>query len=256
MAKRLPYLMALLCLAVPLRGSTPMGAAVRNWRYDPVAKVVRLTVVNTSQKEITGYSLSIRTTHPDTTVNLSERLQDLLPLMITVDRIGSDVRREYGNGTFAPGASREEQITDPVGVVDVSAVVDVVSYADGTADVQNERAFKRLIAQRKGAILAKQKASEVLKHALEEQTVKHPSAASIAELKRLADVLHGKNLAPDDPEAYEGFYLNEIRSQFENQPIEASSSEGEMIERFINDQERAIEFSEPHTLLRRTGGTR
>jgi hypothetical protein len=65
MTKRLPYLMFMLFLVLTLRGSPPIGAVVQTWHYDPQANTVTVRVVNTSEKDITAFNLSITETFGD-----------------------------------------------------------------------------------------------------------------------------------------------------------------------------------------------
>src|SRR5216683_75898 len=74
MLKRLPYLIALLFLAVTVRASPPMGAVVQTWHYDPQSSAVTVSIVNTSHKDITAYNISIKETYADGHANSHELL--------------------------------------------------------------------------------------------------------------------------------------------------------------------------------------
>ncbi len=74
--------------------------------------------------------------------------------------------------------------------------MDTVIYADGTADVQNERAFHQVIAMRKGQLLGMQKVDEVLKRIID-SSVEEPIQAAVEEPTRLSTAEEGK---PGDPE--------------------------------------------------------
>jgi hypothetical protein len=196
MIKRLPYLIALLLagLAVPLRASPPIGVVVQTWHYDPQTRIVTVRIANTSDKDITAFNLSVTEKYADGTVNSSEKMTDYLPLMATIQQFQAEGLSPQGNGTFPAKTSRD--VTFPVAKdpKDVLIAVDMVAYADHTADVTNERAFTHLLSSRKELVLATQQANQVIKDAL---TTPNPKDAAVKELKRLADVARsgGRNLA-------------------------------------------------------------
>src|SRR5439155_2165761 len=90
---------------------------------------------NISDKEVTAFNLSVRQTLPDG--------KTFTPSAHTEDMLG-----EYlVNGkAFSPSSTRDVQISEPyvqiAKPIDTTLVVDVVIYADGTAQVQNQDRFK------------------------------------------------------------------------------------------------------------------
>jgi hypothetical protein len=222
------------------QASPPIGAVVQNWHYDPVTKQLSIHVVNISNKDITGYSMSVTVKYANGTSAFSEMTEDFLPLMASFD--SEELRRQYGNGTFAAGTSRDQVVPQTQDVRDVSATVDVVAYADRTADVENSRAFDHLTAARKGMLLATQQADEVLKQALASP---NPNAAAAKELTRLADVSKGRSgsLNAKDPESRMEFALRGL----------ASRAETSDLTQLIKDGEARIAFYAPHTQLVKGG---
>src|SRR4029077_474916 len=190
-ALRLAFaLVVALCPIASLAQSPPLGAVVQTWNYDPVAKVLTLHVLNTSHKDITAYNISLTIKYADGTTAFAESTKDFSPLMATMLEAGSDgyMRSNCGNGTFAAGGSRDDTFAgQPKDITDVTAILDVVAYSDSTADVQNERAFNRLVVMRRGRALAAQKVTEVIRQVLNDPKISTPSAAAAAELTRLAD---------------------------------------------------------------------
>jgi hypothetical protein len=65
------------------------------------------------------------------------------------DMLGAVVPQGAG---FAAGTSRLQHIPETKDISDVTAVVDMVIYADRTADVQNERAFRKTNGSSEGPI--------------------------------------------------------------------------------------------------------
>src|SRR5258708_30822452 len=79
MLKRLPYLMLMLFLAiltVPLWAFPPIGAVVQTWHYDPQTNIVAAQIVNVSNKDITGYNISIKETYAGGHVSSHELMTD------------------------------------------------------------------------------------------------------------------------------------------------------------------------------------
>jgi hypothetical protein len=177
MLKRLPYLMLMfLALALaPLRGSPPIGAVVQTWRYDAAAQQVVVSVSNKSNKDITAFNLSVTERYADGTANSFENMTDYLPLVAVA----------ANNGTFPAGTSRDVTLPDAKNPISVSIIVDMVAYADHTADVQNEKAFNHLVSNRKEIVLATQQANKAIKDAL---AAPNPKDAAVKELTRLANV--------------------------------------------------------------------
>jgi hypothetical protein len=160
-------------------------------------------ILNTSHKDITAYNLSVTAKYADGSTNFFESSQDFLPLMGSVANGSEEMRQRFGNGTFAAGTHRDESFPGQLhDITDLTAIVDVVAYADSTADVDNDRAFSHIVAQRKGSVLAMEKVNQLLQS--------NPDKAAVAkELKRLAEVLRARNISPDDPESYEADHFQE-----------------------------------------------
>ena len=231
----------LLLIAFTVQASPPIGAVVQTWHYDVTTKQLTIRIANTSSKEITAYNLSVAIRFVNGTSNSSEMTEDLLPLMATVSVVNSDeLRQQYGNGTFGVGTTRDQVIPQTQDVRDVYAIVDVVAYADRTADVQNARAFNHLVAARKGMLLAVQQANGVIKQALGSPD---PNAAAAKELTRLADVSKGRSGPPNEPESHLEFTLRELASR-------AQTSD---LNQLIKDGEARIAFYAPQAQLVKGG---
>ena len=177
MTKRLFCMLALLCsTVVPLLGS-PTGAIVQGSHYDSARQVVTFDLLNTSQKEVSAYSLLVRAIRPDGTVGVWEYGGDFLPFM----------SENAGNGALKPGGSIAVEVPlGPQQIQNVSATVDVLVYADGTADVLDDQMFATIIAKRRGAMLGLQKANELLASALADRNDPHPSITATRKIRELA----------------------------------------------------------------------
>jgi hypothetical protein len=256
MTKRLPYLIALLftvAFTSSLRASPPIGAVVQGSRYDPVKGTMTFSVLNISHKDITAFSLQLRETYSDGTGGTSESMTDFLPSMISIIEQGHPITQDNGNGAFAPGATHNQEFPQSQTVQKFSATVDMVAYADGTADVLNEAAFKQLVLQRKARVLAMQKANELLMNALADPKDNHPSITVAAQLKGLANALHNKKLTADDPEIYEGLGLLMASRDVENAPQSSTrnAKEDDYLRALIKTHGNRVSRFLPHTELTR-----
>jgi hypothetical protein len=253
MLKRLRYFMLFLTLAVPLRASPPMGAMVQNSHYDPIKRTMTFSVVNVSRKDITAFSLQLRETFADGTEATSEFTLDFLPGMISTIEQGHEIEPGGGNGAFAPGATRNTQeFSQSPGGQKLSATVDMVAYADGSTDVLNERSFRALVLRRKGDVLAMRKVDELLRAALADPKVDHPSVTVAAQLKGLAVALQNKTLSADNPEDYVGSgFVDAIQdiSHAPTIPGGRSGKEDGYLLTLIRTHENRISLLLPHTQL-------
>src|SRR6266436_1575380 len=162
-----------------------IGVVLESWRYDAQQKAVILHLVNQSHKDVTAFNISIAekyadgsTDHTDGTPNDihdHQLMEDMLGAIINIPTgavshgsgtlsAGANkvevrgVRQGVGGGIFATGTSWDYVVPEAKDIADVEAVVDVVAYADGSADVlDNDRAFRNLMAERKRRILAMNK---------------------------------------------------------------------------------------------------
>jgi hypothetical protein len=196
------------------------------WTYDAQQELLNLRLVNNSGKDITAYSMSISINHSDG----SEMMEDML---------GSVIYPQQDHG-FAAGTTKLQHVPAK-DISDVVAVVDMVIYADATAYVQNDRAFKNLMAVRKGQLMAMQKVDEVLKRALTEP---NPISAALAELTPMLVAALGRNQVPENPEDNQKM---ELQSDVQNlRSMQGSKEEREWLTRYAEDLEKRIAAIRPH----------
>lgn len=241
MQKRLPYLaLAVLSLACTftLRAGPP-GAVVQGWHYDPAKNALTVHVVNTSDKDITVYNLSVTVKFTDGTQSSSELYNDYLPLMASI-KVSPGLAAKYGNGTFTPGSSKDEIILNPVPkpISNVIAEVDVAAYSDGLVDSFNKQALAHVLARRKGELLALQKANQIIKQSADQKT-------AAADLKRLADVAHAGNGSPDQPEANMEMTLRSMAANL--------GTSSQSLADLAAENDAKIAFLTPHTQLKEAG---
>jgi hypothetical protein len=147
--KRTFGVVVLLLLMSSPAWSANITGVTQTWTYDPVAKSGTLHLVNQSGKDVIAYSIGQRVKMPDGSLQL----------------VGAMTKQ---NDHFAAGASRDE----PVGTFSMEGVtvdettidvkLDVVVYADNTAEVTDQDAFERLLTEWKSEVLAMKKTNEVI----------------------------------------------------------------------------------------------
>jgi hypothetical protein len=226
----------------------PMMPGIRvSWYSALTKKMVMMRVENTSGKDINAYNISIRLKYADGSTDYADGSpstpSEHMEMFGIVPMNGMEPK------SFAAGTSKDDLIyQDDKEVSDVEAVADVIVYTDDTAQVQNERAFKQLMAVRKGELLALQQVSETIKRVLADGTA-NPGDAVTEELTRLVLGLHKKHTAPEEPENNEEqFLLSEI-SQLDGAAQVARNmrmSERDYLTKVAEDTDKLIALMKPH----------
>ena len=148
------------------------------------------------------------------------------------------------NSTFAAGTSRYQHNPETKDITDVTAVVDMAIFEDATAYVQNERAFKHLMAMRKGQLMAMEKVDEVLKRSLADPSVSSPVSTVVAELIPLLVGLMSNNRSLEKPEDQQE---SELKSDIANlRSMQQRKNEREYLTRYAEELEKRIELMKPH----------
>ena len=146
------WIVAVMCIAFTARAygqgqkqvQTPVPVAV-TWTYDAQQEMLNLRLVNNSGKDITAYSMTISRRYSNRSTGNTDGSPSVSEMLEETGFISQDGERP--NGVFAAGTSRNQHILEAADITDVKAVVDMVVFADATAYVQNERAFKNLTAR-------------------------------------------------------------------------------------------------------------
>jgi hypothetical protein len=225
----------------PVARSASVGAVVQSSDYDAAKGVTTIHIVNTSSKEISDLDLSIQVTFPDGTVSTAGGS------FFGLDFLEGIIQ---GKGGLAPGATVDQEFTGQTGRV--QATVDLVAYADGTADVLNEQALKDLVANRKARVRALQKVNELLNDALANPKEQHPSATVAAQLKSLVEAIKRQKSG----EGGAAFYASELQAATQNianvlgsPRLTEPEFEGNRLRGLIKTHEDRISLMLPHTEL-------
>lgn len=248
-------------LTVPLiptsHSDLPALPGIRiSWYSDAAQGQVMMHLENVSSKDINAYDISIKVKYADGSTNPfcrngyscfpGERLTSF-PVVAA-----NGMEPE----SFAAGTSRDEPlepVRDNKEVTDVEAVPDVIIYMDDTTQVQNERAFKQIMASRKGALLALQQVSETIKRVLADGSA-NPVDAAKEELTRIEIALRMKHLPPEEPENNEEQSLRGEMRQLDNAKQVSKGmkmNERDYLAKLAEDFDKQIALMEPHCEVKR-----
>jgi len=160
-----------------------VGAAVENIRFEKGSKVAFVRVVNTSDKEITAFNMSIDVTFVSGRQSHFEHMDELLPAMISKQFVsGAPV---LGEGSLLPNERHEVRIDFDDAAQSIHAKVDMVVYLDLSADVDaNQDALSRLISWRKERAVVVQQAAEIINGAAFDSVTRNPRGMAINQLKK------------------------------------------------------------------------
>jgi hypothetical protein len=153
--------------------SANMGVVVKNTEENADKSLTTVHLVNVSGKEVTAFSLSVKQTLPDgKTSTSSAHSYDLLGQYL------------FDGKAFSPNSTYDALVGRADGT---TLVVDVVIYADGTAQVQSQDRFEHLIDNRKVHFQALEKVDEAIEEVLADSAAAHPTASVAAQLKAMLD---------------------------------------------------------------------
>jgi hypothetical protein len=232
----------------------PVGAVVQTSHYDAAINMVTLTIANVSHKDITAYNIAIKETYADGQVHNHELMADYVgriafvkELQGTVDE--DDIRKQFGDGLFHSGETRQEMVGVQPGFKDIRAVVDVVAYADQTAEATNADGLKRIVDHRKSEIAATQLANQIIQTALADPNDADPAATAAKKVQERLTLWNvQKHTALDlDMGGLQGT-VNELKE------ISSQKNKRDALNQYVAKREQRITMMSPHSVLTKTGG--
>jgi hypothetical protein len=240
-----------------LRASPAIGAVVQTWHYDAQAKAVTVRIANISEKNITAFNISITETFADHSVSSHEMLVDMLAAVELVQRVKGTpdedrIRRELGDGTLSAHQSREQVFTYADGkvVTDFQGRIDVVAYADGSAEATSTAALDRLKEHRNAELGSYQKANQILKEVLADSTIQTPSEEATARLEKFLTVWRAQQHSKVD---IEPGTIEAVARDLKNAPHFAAAQhlgEAEFLQRYAAEKEQHISMLSRHAQLK------
>jgi hypothetical protein len=233
-----------LLFSAHLARSAPIGAVVQTWHHDPQTNVVTVTIVNTSQKDITAFNLSLKITYQGS-VSQYQWLRDLLNSAVLLERFKGtpdeqSIRQQVGPVAIPVGGSYDEKIPVQPDFKDFEAVLDVVAFSDKTAEATNAAALGRLVAQRKATALSIQKADEIIGGVLADSTVTNPHGEAATQVQKRLDAWKA-TVHYDVIDMDEGELIGIVRDLKNAPASRGNSSEAEYLKTYVamKEKERA-----------------
>jgi len=153
------------------RSHSLSGAVVQTWHYDPQTGLITVRILNTSDKDITALAVATNYTYTDRgqdQVSHLLLLPDFLVQKVLLDMVRGTPEEERLRARLSEpevlpaGGTYEEKTGVPPGFKDFSATIEVVVYADKTAEATNPDALQALIDMRKLRAAAIQKAQQIM----------------------------------------------------------------------------------------------
>ncbi len=261
MHKRLPYLLlslAVLCIvSVPAALPQVKGAVVQQWNYDPTHNppLVTVKIVNNSHKDITAFNIAIKETYANGHVDKHEVLEEFLGKIMAFKEVQgkaneANFRNYYGDGTLHAGAVWDEKLPVQPGLTDYQAVVDVVTYMDGTAESTNDDALGRIIEERQATVDSNKIATEIIKSALADANDATPAMTAARKIQDRATVWKAQQHTKLD---LDDVYLESIANE-----LKALSSRNvnrrDALQQIVNREEARMSVLSVHAALVKTEG--
>jgi hypothetical protein len=245
------FVCSLLFCALSLRASPPIGAVVQTWHYDPLTNIVTLKILNTSHKDITAFNIAIKETYANGHVDQHEMLEELVGKILAAKELQGDhsrgaetFRRLYGDGAFHPGEVRDEKLGVQPGLTDYQAVIDVVTYIDGTADAANNDALGRIVDERQATVASQKIITEVIQTALADPNDTDPSATAAKKIRDRATTWKAHHTKLD---------LDTVRLESMADEIKGVSSR-DVLKQLLNREESRLSLLSVHATPVKTGG--
>jgi hypothetical protein len=161
----------------------------------------------------------------------------------------ANIRKQFGDGLFHPGESRNEIFGVQQGLNDFQAVVDVVAYADQTADVTNNDGLQRLLAHRKATVGSTQVADEIIKAALADPNDANPAATAATKIQERITVWKAQHTIVDfEPGEIQGM-VAELKAMSAR-----AINKRDSLQQFVARREAQVAVLSPHANLTKIGG--
>jgi hypothetical protein len=239
-----------------LLASPPIGAVVQTWHYDPQTNLVTATVANVSHKDITAYNISIKETYADGHANSHELLCEYAGRDIFVQEHKgtadeANIRKQFGDGLFHPGESRNELIPVQPSLQNFEAVVDVVAYTDQTAEATNNDALQRLVEERKASAASTRMANEIIQAALANPNDADPAATAAKEIQDRITVYEAQTHTTVDFEPGVAKGVVEELRKISSHPL---TDKRNALTQYLTKSEKRVAMFSPHAALTKIGG--
>ena len=226
-------LLVLLTAVLSAAQAQVAGAKVTNVILDTATKSATIEVTNHSTQDVTSYSLEIITRYASGLTRKSWDDEEYGPFQTAEGKALHPGQTVSVPKTFGAPANNA--------LVNVTAEVVAVIYADRTAEATDDQSFSRLIEMRQQPLIAYQDSAAAIQQALTSGDP-HPSTAAIKEVKGKQAETKISGSSNADP----GF-MRETREELERVPQRAAQSkisERVLLQQMLTDkQKKAAAYS-------------
>jgi hypothetical protein len=236
--------------------SPPLGAVVQTWNYDTKTNLVTLKIVNTSHKDITAFNIAIKETYADGRVEQHEMLEDFVGKILAAKELQGDhsrgaeaFRKMYGDGALHPGEVHDELMGVQPGLNKVEAVVDVVTFIDGTAQSNNKDALGRIVEECEATVDSQKIATEIIQAALADPNDPDPSMTAAKKIQDRATVWNAQQHTKLDLDTV---LLESIANELKT--ASRSANNRDALKQIVNREEATLSLLSVHAALVKTGG--
>lgn len=173
------------------------GIKISSSTFDPQTRIVKVVFINDSSADITAYGVFIHKDYQNnqgiTWTGSGAWGRDFLRAG-AYDKIAIKKRSTLPAPSaqpIHPGQTAEEtrDLSAERDLVSANIGIDMVAYSDGTAEVENEVTFRRLLISRHADLLGAHKAAEIGTSVLSHKHDPHPVATLIARLNQAKTIV-------------------------------------------------------------------
>jgi hypothetical protein len=271
---------AFMAFTIGAYGQSPppiKGVKILLSTFDSRTRIVKVVFINDSHAEISAYGVFIQKHYQNSqgtawTGSTTWGRDFVRPsAYYKVETKKRSTLPALSNQPIHPGQTAEESsdLSGEQDLVSVDMRIDMVAYSDGTAEVENEVTFQRLLISRQADLLAAQKAAEIGTSVLSNKYDPHPIATLIAKLRQVRAVVpeaswqgpEGEGFAKSWLESLDiligelqkpgsGTYMDTI-TQAQQASSQSDSSERDFVGNFVEVQKRYANIFAKHAEIRR-----
>ena len=168
------------------------GIKILSSTFDSQTHIVKVVFINNSPADITAYGVFIQKHYQSSQGVAWTGSATWGRDFVRADAFSQiETRKRSALQTpssqpIHPGQTAEESsdLSGEQDLVSAEISIDMVAYSDGTAEVENEVTFQRLLISRQADLLAAQKVAEIGTNVLSAKYDPHPKATLIARLRQ------------------------------------------------------------------------
>ncbi len=159
-------------------------------------------------------------------------------------------RKLYGDGAFHPGEVRDEKLGVQPGLTNYQAVIDVVTFIDGTAEATNNDALGRIVDERQAAVASQKIITEIIQTALADPNDTDPAMTAAKKIQDRATIWKAQQHTKIDLETV---WLESIADELKT-VSSRNVNKRDALKQIVNREEARMSLLSVHAALVKTGG--